>query len=87
MYYVVGALRRCGVRGGGVRKTFTLAAASGSGSLVSVSVCVGCRALSTEVQVSTPPQLYMICGKLRFESALNRQASLRRAVALNRLAV
>ena len=50
MYYVVGALRRCGVRGGGVRKTFTLAAASGSGSLVSVSV--GCRALSTEVQVS-----------------------------------
>ena len=25
MYYVVGALRRCGVRGGGVRKTFTLA--------------------------------------------------------------
>ena len=34
-----------------------------------------------------PPQLYMICGKLRFESALNRQASLRRAVALNRLAV
>ena len=26
--------------------------ASGSGSLVSVSVCVGCRALSTEVQVS-----------------------------------
>ena len=36
---------------------------------------------------ATPPQLYMICGKLRFESALNRQASLRRAVALNRLAV
>ena len=52
MYYVVGALRRCGVRGGGVRKTFTLSPASGSGSLVSVSVCVGCRALSTEVQVS-----------------------------------
>ena len=51
MYYVVGALRRCGVRGGGVRKTFTLDAAPW---VVGVSQCLrqlSC-VLSTEVQVS-----------------------------------
>ena len=52
MYYVVGALRRCGVRGGGVRKTFTLACVWLW--VVGVSQCLrrlSC-ALSTEVQVS-----------------------------------
>ena len=52
MYYVVGALRRCGVRGGGVRKTFTLACVWLW--VVGVSQCL--RRLScviyTEVQVS-----------------------------------